>query len=264
MTIFDAVIFAIVEGITEFLPISSTGHLVLTSRILGVPQTEFVKSFEVIIQLGAILAVLVLFWNKFFSFKNGIALNQKVWINVIAAFIPTGIIAFTLYRVIKEVLLGNEYITLAALFIGGLLLIFLELIHKEKESHVSTIENLSLKQSALIGLAQSVSIIPGVSRSAASILGGMFVGAKRQTAVEFSFLLAIPTMMAATGFDLLETNFSFTSEEWMLLTTGFIGSFIVALVVVKWFIKFVQKNTFIPFGIYRVVMAVLYWLIIMR
>src|SRR5690606_18934855 len=124
--------------------------------------------------------------------------------------------------------------------------------------------NLSIKQSFGIGLAQSISIIPGVSRSAASILGGMFLGAKRQTAVEFSFLLAIPTMMAATTLDLLETNFTFTANEGMLLATGFIGSFIVALMVVKWFVKYVQTNTFIPFGVYRIIAAILYYLIIIR
>jgi undecaprenyl-diphosphatase len=270
MTYIDALIFAIVEGITEFLPISSTGHLVLTSRLLGVPQTEFVKSFEVIIQLGAILAVVVLYWNKLFNFKKGLAINKqslsmnnRVWINVIAAFIPTAIIGFALYSVIKNILLGNEYITLAALFIGGVLLILLEKIHTEKNTHVSKIEDLSIKQSILIGLAQSISIIPGVSRSAASILGGMFFGAKRQTAVEFSFLLAIPTMMAATGLDLLETNFALTSQQWLLLSIGFIGSFVVALIVVKWFIKFVQKNTFVPFGIYRIIAAFLYWVIVL-
>ncbi len=268
MTVIDAVLLSIVEGITEFLPVSSTGHLVLTSHLLGLPQTDFLKSFEVIIQLGAILAIVILFFNKFFNFKSGIGINKKVWINVLSAFIPTAIIGFALYGVIKNVLIGNELITVSALFIGGILLIILEKLHKKKytktESHAKSIEQLSVKQSIGIGLAQSISIIPGVSRSAASILGGMFLGASRQTAVEFSFLLAIPTMMAATGLDLLETNFSFSSNEWLLLFVGFLGSFIVALIVVKWFVKYVQTNTFIPFGIYRIIASLLYWFIIMN
>lgn len=293
MNFLDVIILSIVEGITEFLPISSTGHLVLTSHLLGLQQTEFLKSFEVIIQLGSILAVVILFFNKFFSFKKGIAINQKVWINVIAAFIPTAIIGFALYKVIKGFLLGNELITVAALFIGGIALIVLEKVYisrhsrgggnpqeiktdprippkgtsfeeaARKDDGISSIEELSIKQSMGIGLAQSVSIIPGVSRSAASILGGMFLGANRQTAVEFSFLLAIPTMMAATALDLIETNFTFSASEWQLLIIGFIGSFIVALVVVKWFVKYVQSNTFIPFGIYRIIVSIFYFIFIL-
>lgn len=283
----QAIILAIVEGVTEFLPVSSTGHLVLTSHLLGLEQTEFLKSFEVIIQLGAILAIVILYFNKFFNLKNGIGINKKVWINVLAAFIPTAIIAFLLYDFIKGVLLGNELVTVSALFIGGIALIVLEKVYKRrnpphpdplpkerevvsslranaKQSHTSSIEHLSIKQCIGIGLAQSISIIPGVSRSAASILGGMFLGANRKTAVEFSFLLAIPTMIAATSFDLFETNFSFSQNEWLLLATGFIGSFIVALIVVKWFVKYVQTNTFIPFGIYRIIAAILYYFIMIR
>ncbi len=269
MTIIDSILLSIVEGITEFLPVSSTGHLVLTSHLLGLEQTEFLKSFEVIIQLGAILAVVMLFCNKFFDFKKGIAINRTVWINVLAAFIPTAIIGFSLYKVIKGYLIGNELITVSALFLGGIALIALEKIHAKKiagntEKQAKSIEQLTLKQSAGIGLIQSLSIIPGVSRSAASILGGMFLGANRKTAVEFSFLLAIPTMIAATGLDLLETNFSFSTEEWQLLAVGFIGSFMVALIVVKWFIKYVQTNSFISFGIYRIIASILYWFLIIN
>ena len=274
MNYIDAIILAIIEGITEFLPISSTGHLVLTSHILGLEQTVFLKSFEIIIQLGAILAIVVLYFDKFFNLKSGIAINKKVWLNVLAAFIPTAIIGFTFYKLIKEFLLGNELITVLALFLGGIALITLEKVYvrrndkKQKNiqtlSVAETIEQLTIKQSIGIGLAQSISIIPGVSRSAASILGGMFLGANRQTAVEFSFLLAIPTMMAATGLDLLKTDFSFNTNEWFLLSVGFIGSFIVALVVVKWFIVYVQKNTFIAFGLYRMIIAIIYWIFMLN
>lgn len=256
MNIFQAVILSIVEGITEFLPISSTGHLILTTNLLGIPETEFVKSFEIYIQLGAILSVIVLYAQKYIQ-------NLKVWKNVIAAFIPTALIGFLLYKFVKTFLLGNSMVVVLALLVGGILLIWLEKIHHEKNTAVTKIEDLSLKQSFLIGLAQSLSIIPGVSRSASTILGAMFLGAKRGVAVEFSFLLAVPTMLAASGYDLLKSDFSFTSNEWMLIAVGFIGSFITALIVVRWFIKFVQTNTFIPFGIYRIILGLIFLLFIL-
>ncbi len=253
MNILEAVILSIVEGITEFLPISSTGHLILTTKLLGITETEFVKSFQIYIQLGAILAVIVLYAQKYIQ-------NIKVWKNVISAFIPTAVIGFILYSFVKTYLLGNAWVVVISLLIGGVLLIILEKIHREKTQAISKIEDLSLKQSFLIGLAQSLSIIPGVSRSASTILGAMFLGAKRGVAVEFSFLLAVPTMLAASGYDLLKTDFTFSSNEWTLIAVGFIGSFITALIVVKWFIKFVQTNTFIPFGIYRIILGILFLL----
>jgi undecaprenyl-diphosphatase len=257
MDFFQAIILGIVEGITEFLPVSSTGHLILTATILGIPETEFVKSFEIFIQLGAMLAIVVLYFQKYFQ-------NMKVWKNVLVAFIPTAIIGLTLYKVVKEVLLGNPAITVWALFIGGIILIAVEMMHKEKDSHTAKIEDLTLKQSALIGLVQAVSIIPGTSRSAATIIGAMLLGSKRKAAVEFSFLLAVPTLLAASGLDLVKTKFHFSGSEWMLLLTGFVVSFIVALVVVKWFLNYVQKNNLIPFGIYRIVVAILFWVLILR
>lgn len=277
MDLLQALLLSVVEGITEFLPISSTGHLILTSHLLNIPDSEFIKSFEIIIQLGAILAIIVLYWDKLFTlnkeknvtfdkdyFQSNLRINFNVWGKIFCAFLPTAIIGLIFYSIIKEYLLGNELITVSALFVGGIALIVLEKMHKEKESSATSIENLTIKQAFLIGLAQSISIIPGVSRSAASILGAMYLGAKRHTAVEFSFLLAIPTMLAATALDLIKTEVSFTSDEWALLATGFIGSFIVALIVVKWFVKFVQKNSFIPFGIYRIIISILYFLIILR
>lgn len=257
MELFQAAILSIVEGITEFLPVSSTGHLVLASEILKLPQTEFVKSFEIIIQLGAILAVGVIYWKTILQ-------NTRVWKNILAAFIPTAIIGFALYKVIKHVLLGNDLVTLLALLIGGLILIGLEMVYKEKEHHVEKIEQISLKNAFLIGLCQSISIIPGVSRSAATIMGALFLGTKRKVAVEFSFLLAVPTMLAATGLDLVKSNFGFSGSEWLLLAVGFIGSFIAALFVVKWFLKFIQNNNFISFGVYRIVLSILFWLIVIK
>lgn len=257
MDFLQAVFLSIVEGITEFLPISSTGHLILTTKLLGIPQTEFVKSFEIIIQLGAICAVLFLYWRLLLQ-------SVDVWKRIIIAFIPTAIFGFVLYKFIKTFLIGNEYVTLAALFIGGIMLIVLELIYKEKDHHVDSIQQMRLKTAFFIGCCQAIAMIPGVSRSAATIIGGLFLGTKRKAAVEFSFLLAIPTMFAATVLDIKETAFSFTSNEFFLLGTGFIGSFLVAIIAIKLFLRFIQKHTFIPFGIYRILAAILYFFIIMK
>jgi len=167
-------------------------------------------------------------------------------------------LGFVLYKIVKKFLLGNSLVVVASLLVGGILLIWLEKIHKEKDSDVGKIENLSSKQSFMIGLAQSISIIPGVSRAAATILGGMFLGLKKETAVEFSFLLAVPTMLAATGLDLVKSDLNFSAQELSVLAVGFIGSFIAALLVVKWFIKFIQTNNFFWFGVYRIILAVIF------
>lgn len=254
MDIIQSLILSIVEGVTEFLPISSTGHLILASDLLKIPQSEFVKTFEIFIQLGAILSVVVLYWKKLTG-------NLKLWKNIIAAFIPTAIVGLILYDFIKEVLFENILITVGALLIGGVLLILIEKFHKEQSSNV-TIEQLTLKQSFLIGIAQSFSIIPGTSRAAATIIGGLFVGLKRKAAVEFSFLLAIPTMAAATGLDLIKSDINFSSNEMLVLAIGFIGSFVTALLVVKWFIKFIQTNNFFWFGVYRIILALIFLLLL--
>lgn len=257
MTIFDSIILSIVEGITEFLPISSTGHLVLAAHILQIQQTEFVKSFEIIIQFGAILAVVFLYWRKFLQ-------SKAIWKKILVAFIPTGIIGFLLYKVIRNVLLGNASVILITLFIGGVILIILELVHKEKSTDATKIEDISFKNAVLIGVFQSISVIPGVSRAAATIIGALLLGTKRKTAVEFSFLLAVPTMLAASGLDLVKNHLSFSGNELLVLVIGFIGSFIVATIAIKFFINFIQKHTFIPFGIYRIVAALLYWIIVLK
>jgi undecaprenyl-diphosphatase len=257
MDFFQAIILSIVEGITEFLPISSTGHLVLTADLLKIPQTEFVKSFEVIIQLGAILAVVVLYWRRFLQ-------SKALWMRLFVAFVPTAILGFAFYKIIKQYLLGNPMVTLWALFLGGIALIVIEKLYKEKPHHLDKVEFLSLKKAFVIGLVQSIAMIPGVSRSAATIFGGLFMGLKRSAAVEFSFLLAVPTMAAATGLDLLKSNFSFSAQEVMALTVGFVGAFITALFAIKSFVRYVQHHSFIAFGIYRIVLALLFWFFIAR
>lgn len=252
-----AIVLSVVEGVTEFLPISSTGHLILTSEILKIQQTNFVKDFEIVIQLGAILSIVVLYFKSFIQ-------SKEIWKRILAAFIPTAVVGFVLFKFIKSYLLGNLYITLLALLVGGILLIILELLYKEKDHHADSIEKITLKNAFLIGVFQAIAVIPGVSRSASTIVSALFLGTKRKAAAEFSFLLAVPTMLAATALDLLKSNFSFNANEWSILATGFIASFIVAIIVVKLFLKFLQNHSFIAFGIYRIVAAILFWYILIK
>lgn len=256
MNFLQAILLGIVEGITEFLPISSTGHLILTTDLLRIPSTEFVKSFTVLIQSGAILAVLLLYWKELLRKKS-------MLLKVLTAFLPTAVIGFLLYSLIKQYLLGNTQVVLWALFLGGILLIALEMYFKKaKIDENKKDDNLvvSYKQSFIIGVFQSISVIPGTSRALTTIFGGMVVGLSRKQAVEFSFLLAIPTMFAATGLDLLETSFSFTQQEWLVLFIGFVTSFVSAYFVIKWFISYISNHTFIAFGVYRIAAATLFYL----
>lgn len=249
MTLLDAVLLGIIEGITEFLPVSSTGHMILASSLLHLEKSEFLKSFEIAIQLGAILSVVVLYARSLIKDRETL---QKI----VVAFVPTAVIGLLLYKPLKQYLLGNEVVVVAALFMGGVILVLFEWKRQGAEEGTTTI---SYAQAALIGLFQSVSIIPGVSRSAATIIGGLSLGISRKTIVEFSFLLAIPTMAAATGLDLLKSGAAFDGVQLQLLGVGFVISFIVALVCVKWFLRYVQTHTFLPFGIYRVIAAALFW-----
>lgn len=256
MTIFHAIILGIVEGISEFLPISSTGHMILTSEILKIPSSVFLSSFEISIQLGAILAVVILYAKKVLT-------NFKLFGTIVIGFIPTAIFGVLLYKTVKNIFMGNSTIVVWSLLIGGIILIIFELLHKEKPGAVQEVEMIKPKQAFAVGLFQCLSMIPGVSRSAATIIGGLALGLSRKAIVEFSFLLAIPTMCAATGYDLIKTGINFSHNEWGMLAVGFIVSFFVAFACVKWLIKFVQKHTFIPFGIYRIAVAVMFWLVIL-
>ena len=240
---------AAVEGITEFLPISSTGHLILASRLMGITATEFVKSFEIAIQLGAIAAV---GW----MYRKDLTNNGKLWTVIGAAFVPTMILGVIFYSPVKMFLLGNTTVTLAALFGGGLVLIAFEKMVKERNK---TMADLNWQTAGMVGLAQAVSMVPGVSRAAATIIGAMAAGLSRKEAVKFSFLLAIPTMAAATGLDLVKSGWAFSASEWGMMGLGFTGAFVTAWITVKIFIKYVQKNTLQYFGVYRLVLAILFW-----
>jgi undecaprenyl-diphosphatase len=255
MTILQSLVLSVVEGLTEFLPVSSTAHLVLASQLLQVAQTDFVKSFEVIIQLGAILAVVALYFKELLK-------NVRLWFKIILAFLPSAVIGFFLYDFIKERLIGNGVVTALALIIGGIVFTLIDRnkpASKANSGRQVSLKDLSPVKLLAIGLAQCLAMIPGVSRSAASIFGGMLAGLNKNEAVKFSFFLAIPTMLAATALDLYKSNFSFSQNEMLLLALGFVGAFLTALVAIKSFIKFVQKYTFLPFGLYRIAVG-LFWL----
>ena len=254
-TAFHALIIGIVEGITEFLPISSTGHMILAAKLLGLTETEFLKSFEIIIQLGAILSVVVLYWRSFL-------MNLEVLKRIIVAFIPTGILGLIFYKIVKHYFLGSTSIVIWALFLGGIILIVFELWHKGKPEIKQDLAKMPYMKAFWIGAFQSLAIVPGVSRSAATIVGGMLLGIDRASIVEFSFLLAAPTMLAATGLDLVKTGASFNSSQVILLMIGFVAAFLTAIVAIKFLMNYIKNHTFISFGIYRIVVAILFWFVV--
>lgn len=255
MTILQAVLLGILEGATEFLPISSTGHLILAQHLLGVIESPFTTSFLITIQVGAIAAVVVSFWRSF--------LDVQVLKRLITAFVPTAIIGFALYKLIKGFLLGSELTVVIALLVGGALLIIFEYFHTERPNGTDSIRAVTYRQAFAIGLFQSIAVIPGVSRSAATIVGGMLLGLRRTTIVEFSFLLAVPTMLAATGYDLLKTYETFDTGNIGTLAIGAATAFAVALLAVRFLLNFVKTRTFTPFGIYRIILAAVFLLFIL-
>lgn len=251
MNFLDTLILGIVEGFTEFLPVSSTGHLLVAGEILSIPDTEFFKTFVVAIQLGAILAVVLIYWKRVIGNLN---LTKKI----LTAFVPTAIIGFLLYSVIKDFLFESLATIAYALIVGGIIIIIFEFFQKKKiEDDTQKLEDISYKKSFLIGLIQALAIVPGVSRSGATIIGGMGLGISRKNIVEFSFLLAVPTIVAATGFDLVQSKLSFYPGDLERLLLGFVFSFIFAYLAIKFFIRFIQNHSFMIFGVYRILAGVL-------
>jgi undecaprenyl-diphosphatase len=250
----QALILGIVEGITEFLPVSSTAHLILASAALRLQDSEFLKSFEIIIQLGAILSVVVLYWSKFWSWE---AITK-----LIVAFIPTGVIGLTVYKAVKSYLLGNVSVVLGALIIGGIALIIFERFKAHADTEVDFSE-ISYGKAFLIGIFQAIAVIPGVSRSAATIVGGSLIGISKRTIVEFSFMLAVPTMLGASGLELIKNHGALTGHL-TTLAIGFVVSFITAILAIKSFLGYIKKRSFAVFGWYRIVLAVAFYLVFIR
>lgn len=258
MNLIHVFILSLIEGLTEFLPISSTGHLILVSKLLGIGETNFVKTFEIVIQLGAILAVVVLYAKK-------VIMDFGLIKKILVAFVPTVIVGFFLYPLIKNVFLGNLAITLSALFWGGIVLILVELFFRKKNTDRDSkvdYDQVTYKKALIIGSFQCLSVVPGVSRAAATIVGGLSTGLNRSTATEFSFLLAVPTMFAATALDLYKSKDLITQAGSLSLFAGTVLSFFFAAIAVKFLIGYVKKHDFTFFGIYRIILSVLFWLLV--
>ena len=249
MDYLQAIVLGIVEGITEYLPVSSTFHLIWMGKFLGIANTDFQKAFEVIIQAGAIFAVALLYWKRILT-------NRQLVNKVLVAFIPTVIVGLVLYKLIKNFFFDNSFLQLSVFILIGLTFILFE---KYKGKNLSkNLATLTYRQSLTIGLIQSLAVIPGVSRAGAVILGLMFLGIRRDEAAVFSFLLAIPTLLAASGLDLVKTWPTLTSsaQNIGLLAVGFVTSFLSALVFVRWFISFFQKHSLESFGWYRIMLGI--------
>jgi undecaprenyl-diphosphatase len=260
------ILLGIVEGITEFLPVSSTGHLILATRLLGYDAGRW-EVFNVVIQLGAILAIVVLYWRTFWAVGMGLIRREpKSWLflrNLVVAFIPAAVIGLALHHYI-EALLGNAEVVAVALIVGGFAILAVERF--APRSDISGVADIPLKTVIGIGFLQCLAMVPGVSRSGATILGALALGVERRTAAEFSFFLAIPTMLGASALELLKNRDAIASGGGVGLGAIAIGaavSFVVALLVVKWFVGIVTKHGFVPFALYRVVAgtAALIWLI---
>ncbi|QQG52564.1 MAG: undecaprenyl-diphosphate phosphatase [Candidatus Falkowbacteria bacterium] len=258
MTIIQSLILGLIEGLTEFLPISSTAHLIIAANWLKIPDSESLKSFLIAIQLGAILSVAVLY-------AKTIIKNPKLIWKIAAAFIPTSIIGLAAYKLVKGYLMESLPIIAGALIIGGAILIVLEKYFSKKALRSTVIKQpneaelgaITYRQAAIIGIYQALAVIPGVSRSAATIMGGLSLGVTRKNIVEFSFLLAMPTMLAATAFDLYKNPPILNSQEIIVWALGFVMAFITAILGIKFFLRYIQKNSFAIFGWYRIIAGII-------
>lgn len=251
MNIVNTIILGLVEGVTEFLPISSTAHLIISSNLLNIPSSEFQKFFEVFIQSGAILAVVVIYWKMILK-------NKNLLINIVLSFIPTAIIGFLLHKVIKGVFFESFTLIGTSLFIVGIFFIVYEYLLKKKIVKTEKkIIQMTIIQALLIGLGQSFAVVPGVSRAGAVILTMMIMGFNREESALYSFVLAVPTLFAASAFDFIKTKpeLIFTGNNSLFLLIGTTTAFLSALIAIKWFVKFLQKNSLSYFGVYRIGLA---------
>ncbi len=244
MDLFQATVIGIIEGFTEFLPISSTGHMIVASDFLGLKQGSLLKAYEVIIQLAAILAVIGVYPEKFSPKKIGL------WIKLFVAFLPIAVVGY-LFKVQVKALFDVKVV--AWMFIaGGIVFLIVEYFYKEKAHNVHDVESVTMKQAFAIGIAQVFALIPGTSRAGSTIIGALLVGLDRKTAAEFSFLLAVPVMAAVSGYDLLKHYHEFAQADLLPFVVGFIVAFATAYATIKLLLAFLQRFTFVPFGIYRI------------
>ncbi len=249
MDILNAVILSTIEGFTEFLPISSTGHMIVASKFLGIQQTEANKAFEVIIQLSAILAVVANYKDKF-TIKH-----INLWLKLFVAFLPIAIVGLLFSHQIKE--LFSVKVVAVMFIVGGIVFLIQEYFYSDDKIKTTDVENVTFSQALVIGIFQVFAVIPGTSRAGSTIVGALLSGLDRKTAAEFSFLLAFPVMLAASGYDMLKHYHEFNNENLLALGVGFVVAFIVAYLTIKLFIKFLEKFTFVGFGIYRILFGLL-------
>lgn len=255
------IILGIVEGMTEFLPVSSTGHMILVEEFIGNGglSSKFMESFLIIVQLGAIIAVVIYFWKDLTPFvkdKNAFISRMRLWIKVIVGVLPAAIIGLLLDDYISEYFLGNIFVVATTLIFFGIILIIIEKYYKA-QGKIDSFGKLSYRTAFIIGFFQCLAMIPGTSRSGATIIGSLLLGLSRGVATEFSFFLAIPTMFGATLLKLVKNGMSFSPLEWQLIGVGSLVSFIVAYLVIKWFMNYIKKRDFIFFGIYRIILGIL-------
>lgn len=258
LLIIQAIIMAIVEGLTEFIPVSSTGHLILVGKLIGFTGA-FANLFSVVIQLGAILAIVVLYWNKLWNSVKSIfepgRQGLKFWTNIIVAAIPGVILGFLFDDMIESKLFYTFPVSIA-LVVGGILMIIMENKYRRGKK-INDVDQITVRQAFIVGLFQCLALWPGMSRSASTIMGGWIAGLSTVAAAEFSFFLAIPMMVGASGLSLIKGGMAMSSMEVIALIVGFVGSFIVALVVVEKFIKFLQKKPMRIFAVYRIFIGII-------
>lgn len=255
-----AVIVGIVEGITEFLPISSTGHMILVDEFLKLSSDKtFTTAFQVIIQLGAIFSVVIYFWKDLWPFSGTPENRNRTWLlwcKVAAAVVPAVVLGLLFDDVIEEHLF-NSHVVALSLVIYGIVLILLERVNAQKISFkIESVSAIPFKIAIAIGVFQCLAMIPGTSRSAATIIGAMLLGLSRGAAAEFSFFLAIPTMMGAAALTIVKNGFTFDLQQWLVIAVGFITSFFVAYAVIKFFMNFIRRHDFSVFGYYRIILGV--------
>lgn len=262
LDVLKSIILGIIEGITEWLPISSTGHIILANEFIQLKQSEkFMDMFEVVIQLGAILAVVVLFWNKLWPFttkEKGYVKRKSfmIWSKVIVAVLPAAVIGFLFDNWLDEHFY-NPWVVSAMLVFYGVLFIIVENTNKNRKPKTISMKNMSYTTALLIGAFQVLALIPGTSRSGATILGAMMLGVSRTIAAEFSFFLAVPVMFGASLLKLVKFGFVFTGEQFVVLAVGLVTAFVVSILAIKFLLGYIKKKDFKAFGYYRIVLGLL-------
>ena len=260
-SIIKVFILSLVEGLTEFVPVSSTGHMIIVDQFLKLSDNKvFVDAFKIIIQLGAILSVVVYYWKKIFPFAKGNTKQESMdiiamWIKIVIAVIPAVILGIKFDDIIEEKFFNSLTVSIMLVFYG-ILLIWIE-TRKKKEEKIKSIKEMTIPVALGVGLFQCLAMIPGTSRSAATIIGGVLLGLNRVLATEFSFFLAIPTMLGATLLKIVKIGNVLTMEEWFLIGLGFVLSFIFAYAVIKVFMDYIKKHDFKVFGYYRIILGII-------